>query len=76
MKLTYDPKQNIAYLAFREGGTELQSLRLSDDLIIDIAADGTLYGIEFLNANDQLKDGVVTIQNEATGHHQQVRIAG
>jgi uncharacterized protein YuzE len=28
---------------------------LSDEVNIDISSDGKIYGIEFLNANDQLK---------------------
>ena len=54
MKLTYDPRRNIAYIAFREKGAEVEALRVSDDLIVDIAPDGTVFGIELLNANEQL----------------------
>lgn len=54
MKLPYDPRYNIAYLRFREKGTDLEIRRISDELNIDIAPDGKIYGIEFLNANQQL----------------------
>lgn len=30
-------------------------MRLSDEVIIDIAPDGSIYGIELLNANEQLR---------------------
>ena len=55
MKLTYDPRNNVAYMRLREPATELQTLRISDELLIDIAPDGSVYGFEFLNANEQLR---------------------
>jgi uncharacterized protein YuzE len=55
MRLTYDPAHNIAWLAFRQAGAEVETLRISDELHIDIAPDGTLFGIELLNANTQLR---------------------
>jgi len=50
MKFTYDPRYNIAYIRFREKRTDVDTVRISDELIVDMAADGTLYGIELLNA--------------------------
>jgi len=55
MKLTYDPKRNIAYLRLRPRGTEIETIRVSDELNVDIAPDGSVYGIELLNANEQLR---------------------
>ncbi len=55
MKLTYDPRHNIAYIRLREKAGEVESVRLSDEVIIDIAPDGSIYGIELLNANEQLR---------------------
>jgi uncharacterized protein YuzE len=53
---SYDPRRNIAYLRVREAaGTEVETVRLSDEVNIDLAADRTLYGIELLNANAQLR---------------------
>lgn len=55
MKLTYDPARNIAYLRLRNpAGAELETIRLSDEVNIDLSADGAVYGIELLNANAQL----------------------
>jgi uncharacterized protein YuzE len=51
MRLTYDPRYNIAYIRFQEKKAEVESIRLSDGLIVDMAPDGTVYGIELLNAN-------------------------
>ena len=56
MQLSYDPRRNIAYLRLREAtGAEVETIRLSDELNVDLAPDGTLYGIELLNANVQLR---------------------
>lgn len=71
MKLTYDPRHNIAYIRFGQKPDEAESIRLSDEIVVDIASDGTLYGIELLNANEQLQRddmGDLIIINEATGH--------
>jgi uncharacterized protein YuzE len=54
MKLTYDPAHNIAYIAFRDKPEEVETVKISDELNIDMAPDGTVYGIELLNANEQL----------------------
>jgi uncharacterized protein YuzE len=52
--LSYDPSHNIAYIRLREESAEVETLRISDELNIDLAPDGTVYGIELLNANAQL----------------------
>jgi uncharacterized protein YuzE len=72
MKLTYDPRYNIAYIRFQEKRAEVESLRISDELVVDVAPDGTVYGIELLNANEQLQRqdmGELIVVNEATGEH-------
>jgi uncharacterized protein YuzE len=78
MKLTYDPRYNIAYIRFQENGTELEAIRLSDEVVVDMAPDGTVYGIELLNANEQLRrDGLgrLLVENEATGERGEVALA-
>ncbi len=72
MKLTYDPRYNIAYIRFQEKQAEVESLRISDELVVDVAPDGMVYGIELLNANEQLQRedmGELIVVNEATGEH-------
>lgn len=68
MTLTYDPTHNIGYVKLRDGPAQVDTLRVSDELNIDIAPDGTVHGIEFLNSNQQLAGDpaqVLTIANEA-----------
>ena len=68
MKLTHDPRRNIAYLRLREKTGEVETLKVGEDMIIDIAPDGTVFGIELLNANEQLAgaDGL-TVSSAAFG---------
>jgi uncharacterized protein YuzE len=54
MKLTYDRDRNVAYLRLRPKGGEVETIRVSDELNVDVAPDGSVYGIELLNANEQL----------------------
>ncbi|MEW6086830.1 MAG: DUF2283 domain-containing protein [bacterium] len=78
MKLTYDPKYNIAYLRLYEKSIEAQTIKISDELNIDLAPDGTIYGIELLNANEQLRredKGKLLVVNESTGEETEVSLA-
>jgi uncharacterized protein YuzE len=54
MQLTYDPRYNVAYIRLREKTAEVETLPIGGELNIDLAPDGTVYGIELLNANPQL----------------------
>jgi uncharacterized protein YuzE len=69
MKLSYDPRYNIAYIQLREKLAEVETIRVSDELNIDLSPDGTIYGIELLNANEQLKikeGGELILTDEST----------
>lgn len=70
MKLTYDRDRNIAYLRLRPKGAEVETIQVSDELNVDIAPDGSVYGIELLNANEQLRasdEGKLVLVDEAAG---------
>jgi uncharacterized protein YuzE len=70
MKLTYDPRHNIAYLRLAEQTAQVETVRVSEELNVDLAPDGKVYGIELLNANEQLRAlaaGKVIFENEDTG---------
>ena len=78
MKLTHDPRYNIAYIRFQEKQGEIEAIRLSDEVVVDMAPDGTVYGLELLNANAQLmrEDAAeLVVVNEATGDHAEVPLA-
>jgi uncharacterized protein YuzE len=75
MKLSYDPRHNIAYLRLQEKSAQVETLHLSDEINVDIAPGGTVYGIELLNANRQLRGqdhGNLVIVNEAIGERREV----
>jgi uncharacterized protein YuzE len=79
MKLTYDPRYNIAYLRLYEKPLQVETIKISDELNIDIAPDGSIYGIELLNANEQLRredEGKLLVINEATGDKAEVILSG
>ena len=45
--MTYGPRYNIAYISFRnKAENEMQSLKISEEVILDISVDGEIYGIE------------------------------
>ena len=70
MQLSYDPRYNVAYLKFQEKTAQVETVRLSESLLVDLAPNGTIYGIELLNANEQLhaKDAPrFVVLNESTG---------
>lgn len=70
MRFTYDPRYNIAYIRFSGKRTGVETIRVSDELNVDLSPDGTIYGIELLNANEQLRredTGKFLLINEATG---------
>jgi uncharacterized protein YuzE len=55
MHLSYDPKQNIAYLRLRDRtDVDVETIRVSDEVNVDMTPDGAVYGIELLNANAQM----------------------
>lgn len=79
MKLTYDPKYNLAYLYLRDKPEEVDTIHISDELNIDISPDGSVCGIEFLNANEQLvkqNSGVLEFVNEASGQSSTIKLSG
>lgn len=75
MKLCYDPKANIAYLRFHEKQGTVTTLKISDELNIDIAPDGTVYGIELLNPNEQLSEDSGKLVVEIAGAKREMALA-
>ena len=77
MQLSYDPTHNVAYLRLHERTSQVETIRISDSVNIDLAPDGTVYGIELLNATEQLQsgdDGKFVVINEAVGDRQEVTL--
>lgn len=56
---------------------EVETIKISDELNVDIAPDGTIYGLELLNANKQLRGeeaGKLLVFNEATGKKAEISL--
>ncbi|MEG3896999.1 MULTISPECIES: DUF2283 domain-containing protein [unclassified Microcoleus] len=78
MKLTYDPRYNVAYIYLKEKTTQVKTIQVSEQMNVDIAPDGTIYGIELLNANQQLgsdSQGKLIVVNEALGEYSEIKLA-
>jgi uncharacterized protein YuzE len=78
MKITLDPKYNIAYVLLKEKTGTVNSIKLSEEIVIDLAPDGSVYGIELLNANEQInadKAGNIQVVNLLSGNSEILKIA-
>jgi uncharacterized protein YuzE len=68
MDISYDPRYNIAYIRFRQKGKGVETRQISAESNIDIAPNGKTYGIELLNAKEQLiKNKRISFTDESTG---------
>ncbi len=77
MRISYDRKRNIGYLLLQEKTSEVETIKISEEMNVDIAPDGRIYGIELLNANEQLSalaDEKLVLENEATGETVEVSL--
>lgn len=54
MKISYDPKVDAAYIRFKNGKFEVITQRLTEDIAVNYAPDGTVVGIEILDASKYL----------------------
>lgn len=51
MKISYDPETDALYIRLAEGQQECRTLRLNEDVTLNIGPDETLVGIEVLDAH-------------------------
>jgi len=68
MDITYDPRYNIAYIRLRRKAPGVKTVQVSEEMNIDLSPNGKVYGIELLNAREQLIKGKkISIIDESTG---------
>jgi uncharacterized protein YuzE len=68
MEITYDPRYNIAYIRLRRKASGVKTVQVSEEMNIDLSPDGKVYGIELLNAREQLiKSKKISFVDESTG---------
>ncbi len=52
MKIKYDPEVDAAYISFKKGQMEVTTIRLSEDIAIDLGPNEEIVGIEILDASE------------------------
>lgn len=52
MKIRYDPEVDAAYISFKKGLVEVTTIRLSEDIAIDLGPNEEIVGIEILDASE------------------------
>ena len=57
MKITYDKETDSVYIKLIDGDQQCRTLRLNDDIALNIGPGETLVGIEILDAKDVLAGG-------------------
>jgi uncharacterized protein YuzE len=57
MKIRYDPEVDALYIRLMEGPQECRTLRLNEEIALNLGAGETLVGIEILDAKRVLGDG-------------------
>jgi uncharacterized protein YuzE len=51
VKISYDDRADLLYLRFDERKQELLNRRVTEDVVLDIGAEGKIVGIEILDAS-------------------------
>jgi uncharacterized protein YuzE len=59
MKISYDAEVDALYIRLLEGRHECRSVRLSDEIALNIGAGEKLVGIEILDAKEVLGSGKI-----------------
>ncbi len=54
MKITYDSHVDAAYIRLKEGRFEVTTRRLTEDVAVNFGPDGSVVGIEVLDASKYL----------------------
>lgn len=52
MKIKYDPEVDAAYISFKKGPTQVTTIRITEDIAIDLGPGEEIVGIEVLDASE------------------------
>jgi len=69
MKISYDPETDALYIRLVEGQHECRTLRLTDEVALNIGENEMLVGIEVLDAKEVIGQGelpTVILENVAS----------
>ena len=78
MKLTYDAAANAAYLQLRDKTGDIETITVADELHVDLLPDGSVFGVEFLNAAEQFGagwNGRIEVADRASGKEKARKVA-
>lgn len=70
MRISVNRKLNVAYIHLQDRPDAVETKRLSDDLLMDVGPDGTVCGLELLNASEQLRSAdlaELSVEDEESG---------
>lgn len=63
MNITFDEKADALYIQFQEAAAQAkETIKVQDGLLVDIGADGRIFGIEILDATSK------RLPKESIGH--------
>jgi uncharacterized protein YuzE len=77
MRISVNRKLNVAYVHLQDRPDTVETKQLSEDLLMDVGPDGTIYGLELLNAREQLRSADLAeleIENEDSGETTRVSL--
>jgi len=67
MKIRYDPEVDALYISFKKGPTQVTTIRLNEDVAVDLGPGEEVVGIEVLDASEHLsidrKEPKVALEN-------------
>ena len=67
MKIKYDPEVDALYISFKKGPTQVTTIRINEDVSVDLGPSEEIAGIEILSASDYLdfikKEPKVNLEN-------------
>lgn len=55
MKISYDAEVDVAYISFKTGATQVTTVRLNEDVAVDLGPREEIVGIEILDASHYLE---------------------
>ena len=54
MKIKYDPQVDALYISFKNGPTQVTTVRLTEDIAVDFGPGEVMVGLEILDASEHL----------------------
>jgi len=54
MRIKYDPSVDAAYISFKKGPVQVTTIRINEDVAVDLGPNEEIVGIEVLDASRHL----------------------